>query len=116
MFEVPVNNVGRFIRSMQRRLQRPPTPDFRIPIVVEPKTGRKFGELKDVPPRLSAMPSPNLGRIVRQHLARRKFRRLRRLIHHRLAGRPIAFRRQWIPKVGNRLSRGLIRRILGTYK
>ncbi len=116
VFEVPVNNVGRFIRSMQRRLQRPPTPEFRIPIIVEPKMGRTFGELKDVSSRLSALPSPNLGRIVRQQSAQRRFRHLRRLIHSRLAGRPVAGRRQWNPEVGNRHSGGLIRRILGTYK
>jgi len=37
-----------FMVEMQEVLERPPTSDFNVPIVVEPKVGTKFGELSDV--------------------------------------------------------------------
>ena len=52
VFEVPTGNAERFLRDMKRELERPPTPEFRVPIVVEAKRGVRFGELEGyLPPR-----------------------------------------------------------------
>ena len=53
VFEVPTGRVGWFVRRMRQVLELPPTPDFRVPIVVEPKVGSRFGELREVPQRKS---------------------------------------------------------------
>jgi DNA polymerase I-like protein with 3'-5' exonuclease and polymerase domains len=50
VFEVPRANAERFLAEMTRELQRPPTPEFRVPIVVEAKRGVRFGELAEFPP------------------------------------------------------------------
>ncbi len=36
--------------AMKRELERPPTPEFRVPIVVEAKQGVRFGDLAEFPP------------------------------------------------------------------
>ena len=36
--------------AMKRELERPPTPEFRVPIVVEAKRGPRFGDLTEFPP------------------------------------------------------------------
>jgi hypothetical protein len=38
----------RFVSAVTKVLQEPPTADFRVPIVVEPKIGRRFGELREL--------------------------------------------------------------------
>jgi hypothetical protein len=50
VFEVPRGNAERFLAAMKRELERPPTPEFRVPIVVEAKRGVRFGDLKEFPP------------------------------------------------------------------
>ncbi len=35
--------------AMKRELERPPTPEFRVPIVVEAKRGPRFGDLAEFP-------------------------------------------------------------------
>ncbi|MDY3555982.1 DNA polymerase [Gemmata sp. JC717] len=50
VFEVPARRLGRFARRMKRTLEEPPAPDFRVPIVVEPKAGERFGELAGLGP------------------------------------------------------------------
>jgi DNA polymerase I-like protein with 3'-5' exonuclease and polymerase domains len=49
VFEVPESNAQRFLTEMKRELERPPTPEFRVPIVVEAKRGVKFGDLVEFP-------------------------------------------------------------------
>jgi hypothetical protein len=36
--------------EMKRELERPPTPEFRVPIVVEAKRGPRFGDLTEFSP------------------------------------------------------------------
>jgi len=50
VFEVPKRQASEFTRSVRRVLLEPPTDDFRVPIVVEPKAGQRFGEMADVDP------------------------------------------------------------------
>lgn len=50
VFEVPRERANDFIRTIKRTLEEPPVPEFRIPIVVEPKRGLSFGDLKTVDP------------------------------------------------------------------
>ena len=45
VFEVPKHRMGAFSRAIQRVLLLPPTEDFRVPIVVEPSAGTRFGEM-----------------------------------------------------------------------
>jgi DNA polymerase I-like protein with 3'-5' exonuclease and polymerase domains len=45
VFEAPRVRATAFLRAMWRVLEQPPVPSFRIPIVVEPKRGPRFGEL-----------------------------------------------------------------------
>ena len=45
VFEAPRGRAAEFVRAMWRVLEQPPAPSFRIPIVVEPKWGPRFGEL-----------------------------------------------------------------------
>jgi hypothetical protein len=45
VFEAPREQATEFQRVMWRVLEEPPLPSFRIPIVVEPKRGPRFGEL-----------------------------------------------------------------------
>jgi DNA polymerase I-like protein with 3'-5' exonuclease and polymerase domains len=45
VFEAPRERATEFLRSMWRVLEESPVPSFRIPIVVEPKRGPRFGEL-----------------------------------------------------------------------
>jgi DNA polymerase I-like protein with 3'-5' exonuclease and polymerase domains len=47
VFEVPEVRMADFVRVMQPVLEQRPTPDFAVPIVVEPKVGTKFGEMRD---------------------------------------------------------------------
>ena len=54
VFEVPARRLGRFARRMKRTLEEPPTPDFRVPVVVEPKAGDRFGELAALGPEVLA--------------------------------------------------------------
>ena len=49
VFEVPRKHAERFLTKMRRELERPPTPEFRVPIVVEAKRGVKFGDLVEFP-------------------------------------------------------------------
>jgi hypothetical protein len=86
VFEVPEGRIGWFVRRMRQVLELPPTPDFRVPIVVEPKVGLRFGELREVPQRKSQMPPQDLVRVVRRCLAKGQYRQLRRQTGERLAG------------------------------
>ena len=49
VFEVPREHAERFLTKMRRELERPPTPEFRVPIVVEAKRGLRFGDLVEFP-------------------------------------------------------------------
>lgn len=50
VFEVPGNErrVMQFVRAAVKILQLPPSPEFSVPIVVEPKIGKRFGELREL--------------------------------------------------------------------
>jgi hypothetical protein len=48
VFEVPTSKQQPFIRAAARVLELPPTDDFRVPIVVEPKVGTRFGEMTEL--------------------------------------------------------------------
>lgn len=50
VFEVPEKSASRFARVAKATLELPPTADFRVPIVVEPKAGTKFGEMVPLGP------------------------------------------------------------------
>jgi DNA polymerase I-like protein with 3'-5' exonuclease and polymerase domains len=50
VFEAPKRRMGAFSRAMQRVLLLPPTEDFRVPIVVEPSAGTRFGEMAPLGP------------------------------------------------------------------
>jgi DNA polymerase I-like protein with 3'-5' exonuclease and polymerase domains/phage FluMu protein Com len=50
VFEVPKRRMGEFARAMRRVLIMPPTEDFRVPIVVEPSAGTRFGEMVPLGP------------------------------------------------------------------
>jgi DNA polymerase I-like protein with 3'-5' exonuclease and polymerase domains/ribosomal protein S27E len=50
VFEVPDKNLDRFLRQLSGTLELPPSDDFHVPIVVEPKVGKRFGELKELSP------------------------------------------------------------------
>jgi len=54
VFEVPKSRARDFTHAMQRALLEPPTDRFRVPIVVEPKAGERFGDLKPLDPLDSA--------------------------------------------------------------
>src|SRR5262245_51460787 len=48
VFEVPEVPRGRwrsFLSGLRRTLRTPPAPDFRVPVNIEVKIGRRFGEL-----------------------------------------------------------------------
>jgi DNA polymerase I-like protein with 3'-5' exonuclease and polymerase domains len=45
LFEVPESRVSEFIRTMTRLLELPPSPAWQIPIRVDAKFGRCFGEM-----------------------------------------------------------------------
>ena len=47
---MPRETAERFLAEMKRELERPPTPEFRVPIVVEAKRGPRFGDLAEFPP------------------------------------------------------------------
>ena len=49
VFEVPQEHAERFLTKMRRELERPPTPEFQVPIVVEAKRGLRFGDLVEFP-------------------------------------------------------------------
>jgi hypothetical protein len=116
VFEVPIRNTGWFVRRMRQVLETPPTPDFRVPIVVEPKVGVRFGELRGVPDRETRMPPRDLAVIVRRCLARGQYRRLQRLIAERLAGCQLNPRRPLLRVSKGTQARKLIRQILSTYQ
>ena len=46
LFEVPEQRASVFMRTMKRILELQPSPDFQIPILVDPKRGRSFGEMR----------------------------------------------------------------------
>ena len=46
---MPQEDAERFLTEMRRELERPPTPEFRVPIVVEAKRGLRFGDLVEFP-------------------------------------------------------------------
>ncbi|MHC4398747.1 MAG: DNA polymerase [Planctomycetota bacterium] len=48
VFEVPNGNANRFTRAVKPILEQPPTADFDVPIVVEPQTGERFGDLREL--------------------------------------------------------------------
>ncbi|MFO0892834.1 MAG: DNA polymerase [Isosphaeraceae bacterium] len=48
VFEVPGEHAAAFAAEMKSLLERPPTPDFRVPVVVEAKRGARFGELAEI--------------------------------------------------------------------
>jgi hypothetical protein len=50
VFEAPKRHIAEFTRSIYRTLQEPPAEDFKVPIVLSPKTGLRFGELHKVKP------------------------------------------------------------------
>jgi DNA polymerase I-like protein with 3'-5' exonuclease and polymerase domains len=58
VFEVPTPHADRFLAEMKEELERPPTPEFRVPIVVEAKRGRRFGELVEFSPPAPPGPRP----------------------------------------------------------
>lgn len=50
VFEVPDEHLQEFTNKIIHILTLPPSENFRIPIVVEPKIGKRFGELKEFAP------------------------------------------------------------------
>jgi DNA polymerase I-like protein with 3'-5' exonuclease and polymerase domains len=48
VFEVPRDRTRAFLGVMKKVLEEPPTPDFRVPMKVEPKRGPAFGALVTV--------------------------------------------------------------------
>ena len=44
VFEAPQGRADAFVRALWAVLEEPPAPSFRIPVVVEPKRGPRFGE------------------------------------------------------------------------
>jgi DNA polymerase I-like protein with 3'-5' exonuclease and polymerase domains len=50
VFEVPRGDADRFTRAVKPVLELPPTADFDVPIVVEPKMGERFGNLRELHP------------------------------------------------------------------
>jgi hypothetical protein len=50
VFEVPQRKWAAFARAMKRVLEQPPALGFRVPIVVEPKAGPRFGEMQKLRP------------------------------------------------------------------
>ncbi len=50
VFEVSDDQLTEFVSSITRVLTLPPCDNFRVPIVVEPKVGKRFGELKELSP------------------------------------------------------------------
>jgi hypothetical protein len=50
VFEVPTRKWAPFTRAMRKVLEQSPTGGFRVPVVVEPKAGPRFGELKKLRP------------------------------------------------------------------
>lgn len=50
VFEVPDQHVNEFVFNLTKVLTHPPSNEFRVPIVVEPKVGKRFGELKELRP------------------------------------------------------------------
>lgn len=52
VFEVPQKRLWRFLGLMHNVLEIPPTQDFSVPIIVEPKIGRRFGEMKELKQRV----------------------------------------------------------------
>ena len=48
VFEVPQERTQEFLVTTRKVLEEPPTPDFKVPIVVEPKRGPSFGSLVTV--------------------------------------------------------------------
>jgi len=50
VFEVPKRQASEFARTMQRVLLEAPSEDFRVPIVLEPKAGQRFGDLVPLGP------------------------------------------------------------------
>jgi hypothetical protein len=51
VFEVPDQVLSRFMRTMRKTLQEKPTADFAVPVLVETKRGKAFGDLEEVDPR-----------------------------------------------------------------
>ena len=50
VFEVPSDRVTEFAKATYAELQRPPAPSFQVPIVVEAKRGKSFGDMVGLPP------------------------------------------------------------------
>jgi DNA polymerase I-like protein with 3'-5' exonuclease and polymerase domains len=50
VFEVPQRKWAPFTWAMKKALEQPPVEDFRVPVVVEPKAGPRFGEMKKLRP------------------------------------------------------------------
>ncbi|MDZ4852846.1 MAG: DNA polymerase [Pirellulaceae bacterium] len=48
VFEVPDDQLSEFVRTVAKVLSLPPTDNFNVPIDVEPKVGKRFGEMKAV--------------------------------------------------------------------
>lgn len=48
VFEVPDERLAEFVATAKAALEGPPVPNFQVPIVVEPKVGKRFGELLPV--------------------------------------------------------------------
>lgn len=48
LFEVPQRRTSEFTRAIQQVLLAPPTEDFHVPIVIEPKIGQRFEEMAAV--------------------------------------------------------------------
>ncbi len=46
LFEVPEQRASVFMRTMKRILELQPSPNFQIPILVDPKRGKSFGEMR----------------------------------------------------------------------
>jgi hypothetical protein len=50
VFEVPQRKWAPFTRAVKKALEQPPVEGFRVPVVVEPKAGPRFGEMKKLRP------------------------------------------------------------------
>ncbi|QDT50489.1 DNA polymerase I, thermostable [Symmachiella dynata] len=50
VFESPARTASEFTRAVRKTLLQPPVDDFHVPIVLTPKAGARFGELRDLKP------------------------------------------------------------------
>lgn len=48
VFETPTKTASEFTRAVRKTLLQPPLDDFHVPMVLTPKAGARFGELRDL--------------------------------------------------------------------